>query len=156
MASSSGTIQTGIQVALVIVIAGLAYFLYQSITEPYERIERQQRITEDTRTRMANIRTALVDYERDSAAYPDSLNLLLQHIRKDTILSTRQDSVFGAEINLDSLLYSPRSGTRFPYTVRYGPGGDVPSGRPGYGRQDWNADGGSHPGECSQLGVAAA
>jgi hypothetical protein len=117
MASSSGTIQTGIQVALVIVIAGLAYFLYQSITEPYERIERQQRITEDTRTRMANIRTALVDYERDSAAYPDSLNLLLQHIRKDTILSTRQDSVFGAEINLDSLLYSPRSGTRFPYTV---------------------------------------
>ena len=117
MASSSGTIQTGIQIILGIVIVGLAYFLYQSITEPYERIERKQEITEQTRTRMSQVRTALVDYERDSAAYPDSLNLLLQHIRGDSILSTRQDSVFGGPVNLDSLFYSPRTGNRFQYTV---------------------------------------
>jgi len=117
MATSSGTIQTGIQIILGIVIVGLAYFLYQSITEPYERIERKQEITERTRARMANVRTALVDYERDSAAYPDSLNLLLQHVRNDSILSARQDSVFGTSINLDSLLYSPRTGNRFQYTV---------------------------------------
>lgn len=117
MATSSGAIQTGIQVLLGIVIIGLAYFLYQSITGPYDRIERQQQLTEETRQRMTNIRTALVDYERDSASYPDSLNLLLQHIRNDTILSTRQDSVFGSALNLDSLLYSPRSGNRFQYTV---------------------------------------
>jgi hypothetical protein len=117
MATSSGTIQTGIQIILGIVIVGLAYFLYQSITEPYERIERKQEITEQTRARMTNIRTALVDYERDSASYPDSLNLLLQHVRNDSILSTRQDSVFGTSINLDSLLYSPRTGKRFQYAV---------------------------------------
>ncbi len=117
MATSSGTIQKGIQIVLVVVILGLAYFLYQSVTEPYERIERQQRITKETRARMANIRTALIDYEQDSASYPDSLNLLLQHIREDTLLSTRQDSVFGSPINLDSLFYSPRSGNRFLYTV---------------------------------------
>ncbi len=117
MATSSGTIQKGIQVVLVIVIVGLAYFLYESITEPYDRIERQQRITEETRTRMSNIRSALVDYERDSASYPDSLNLLVQHIQKDSILSTRQDSVFGRTVNLDSLLHSPRTGNRFLYTV---------------------------------------
>ena len=117
MATSSGAIQTGIQVVLVIVILGLAYFLYRSIDEPYDRIERQQRIIKETRARMTNIRTALVDYEQDSASYPDSLNLLLQHIRQDTLLSTRQDSVFGSPINLDSLLYSPRSGNRFLYTV---------------------------------------
>lgn len=117
MATSSGAIQTGIQVLLGIVIIGLAYFLYQSITEPYDRIERQQQMTEETRQRMTNIRTALVDYERDSAYYPDSLDLLLQHVRNDTILSTRQDSVFGSTLNLDSLLYSPRSGDRYQYTV---------------------------------------
>jgi hypothetical protein len=117
MASSSGTIQTVIQVVLALVIAGLAYVLYQSITEPYERIERQEAITEATRARMANIRTALVDYERDSAAYPDSLGLLLQHIRNDSILSARQDSVFGTQLNLDSLFYSPRTGTAFSYAV---------------------------------------
>jgi hypothetical protein len=117
MASSSGTIQTVIQVVLALVIAGLAYVLYQSITEPYERIERQEAITEATRARMANIRTALVDYERDSAAYPDSMGALLKHIRNDSTLSARQDSVFGTRLNLDSLFYSPRTGTAFSYTV---------------------------------------
>jgi len=117
MATSSGTIQTGIQIILGIVIIGLAYFLYLSITEPYDRIERRQEITEQTRARMSHIRTALVDYERDSAAYPDSLNILLQHVRNDSLLSTRQDSVFGGPVNLDSLFYSPRSGNRFLYTV---------------------------------------
>jgi len=117
MASSSGAIQTGVQVILGIVIIGLAYFLYQSITEPYDRIERRQLMTEQTRVRMGHVRTGLIDYERDSASYPDSLNLLLQHIRRDSILSTRQDSIFGTSINLDSLLYSPRTGNRFQYTV---------------------------------------
>jgi hypothetical protein len=117
MASSSGALQTGIQVFLGLVIIGLAYFLYQSVTEPYERIERQQQRTEDTRQRMTNIRTALVDYERDSASYPDSLNLLIQHIRADSILSTRQDSVFGSALDLDSLLFSARSGERFQYAL---------------------------------------
>ena len=117
MATSSGTIQTAIQALLVVVILGLTYFLYQSITEPYERIEREQRLTEQTRQRMTNVRTALIDYERDSASYPDSLNILLQHIRSDSILSARQDSVFGRSISLDSLLFSPRTGNRFQYTV---------------------------------------
>lgn len=116
MATSSQT-QTVIQVVLGILIIGLTYFLYRSITEPYNRIERQQQTTEDTRQRMGHIRTALVDYERDSTNFPDSLDLLLQHIRQDTLLSTRQDSIFGESINLDSLLFSPRTGKRFAYTV---------------------------------------
>jgi type II secretory pathway pseudopilin PulG len=117
MAISSQGTRTGIQVGLGIVILVLAYFLYRSITEPYERIERQQRITEQTRERMSNIRTALIDYERDSTSYPDSLNILVQHIQSDSILATRQDSVFGGPLNLDSLLFSPRSGNPFQYTV---------------------------------------
>jgi len=117
MATSSGTIQTGVQIVLGIVIIVLAYFLYQSITAPYDRIERRQEITEQTRARMSQVRTALVDYERDSATYPDTLNLLLQHIRNDSILSTRQDSVFDGPVDLDSLLYSPRTGKRFQYAI---------------------------------------
>lgn len=117
MASSSGALQKGIQFFLGLVIIGLAYFLYLSVTEPYERIERQEQRVEDTRQRMTNIRTALVDYERDSASYPDSLDLLIQHIRADSALSTQQDSVFGSALNLDSLLYSSRSGERFDYAL---------------------------------------
>jgi len=33
------------------------------------------------------------------------------------MLSTAQDSIFGESINLDSLLFSPRTGNRFLYTV---------------------------------------
>lgn len=117
MATSSQGLRTGIQVVLGIIIIGLGYFLYESITEPYDRIERQQRITEQTRGRMGNIREALIEYERDSASYPDSLEILLQHIRRDTILSTQQDSIFGGTIDVDSLLFSPRTGNRFQYTV---------------------------------------
>lgn len=117
MATSRSQIRTGIQVVLGLVILALAYFLYYSITEPYERIERQERITEQTRTRMSHIRTGLVDYERDSASYPDTLSLLTEHIRNDSLLSTQQDSIFGEPINLDSLLYSPRTGNLFQYSV---------------------------------------
>ena len=117
MASRREQLRVGIQVVLGILILGLGYFLYYSITEPYERIERQQRITEETRARMGHIRTALIDYERDSATFPDSLDALIAHIQSDSLLTTAQDSVFGGSINLDSLLFSPRSGKRFQYAV---------------------------------------
>jgi hypothetical protein len=117
MASRSSQIRIGIQAVLAVAILGLAYYLYYSITEPYERIERQQEITEQTRARMSNIRTALIDYERDSTDFPDSLDVLMKHIQGDSLLTNAQDSVFGGPINLDSLFYSPRTGNRFLYTV---------------------------------------
>jgi hypothetical protein len=117
MASRSKQIRIGLQVVLAVVILGLSYYLYYSITEPYNRIERQQQVTERTRARMAHIRTALIDYERDSTSFPDSLALLLDHVRRDTALLAPPDSATGDSINLDSLLYSPRTGASFQYTV---------------------------------------
>lgn len=117
MATRSEQIRLGIQVLLVVAILGLAYFLYYSITEPYERVERQQQRIETTRARMDNVRTALIDYERDSTSFPDSLDVLKTHIQRDSVLSTQQDSIFGGPLNLDSLFYSGRSGERFQYAV---------------------------------------
>jgi hypothetical protein len=117
MASRTEQIRIGIQALLAVAILGLAYFLYYSITEPYNRIERQQQLTERTRDRMSDIRTALIDYERDSTSFPDSLDQLLPHIRQDSTLSAAQDSVFSEQFNIDSLFYSPRSGNRFEYAV---------------------------------------
>jgi type II secretory pathway pseudopilin PulG len=117
MASSSQGLRTGIQVVLAIIIIGLAYVLYQSITEPYDRIQRQQQLTEQTRQRMSAIRTALIEYERDSTTYPDSLELLLAHVQRDSALQVEYDSLLGANFTLDSLLYSPRTGSRFMYSV---------------------------------------
>jgi hypothetical protein len=117
MASRSTQLRIGLQVVLAAVILGLSYYLYYSITEPYDRIERQQQLTERTRARMTHIRRALVDYERDSTSFPDSLSLLLDHVRRDSTLLSPPDSAAGDSITLDSLLYSPRTGTPFQYTV---------------------------------------
>lgn len=121
MASRSNTLQVSIQGVLVVLILGLAYYLYYSITEPYDRIERQEALTEQTRTRMIHVRTALIDYERDKDTFPDSLGMLLTHVRadlkEDSVLSAGGDSTFARSVNLDSLLYSPRSGKRFIYKV---------------------------------------
>lgn len=121
MASRSSQLQVSVQGVLVILILGLSYYLYYSITEPYDRIERQEELTEQTRTRMATVRKALVDYERDSTTFPDSLEGVLGHVRQDlkedSLLAPGGDSTFAQSVNLDSLLYSPRSGKPFTYTV---------------------------------------
>ena len=115
--ASSQSIRTGIQVVLAIVIIVLSYVLYESITEPYERIERQQRLTELTRQRMSHIRTGLIQFSQSRDSFPDSLNTLVSFLRQDSSIMANQDSIFGASINLDSLLYSPRTGKQFQYTV---------------------------------------
>ena len=117
MAIKSNSLRITLQVVLALVIAGLSYFLYYSITEPYEAIEREQRLTEQVRNRMSDIRTVLNRYERDSTTYPDSLDQLMAHIQQDSALLANRDSVFMTSFELDSMLYSPRSGNRFVYTL---------------------------------------
>ncbi len=117
MASSSRPLRIGIQILLAIVIVGLSYWLYLSITEPYEAVEEQQRITSLTRDRMGDLRTALVRFETVNGRYPSSLDSLIAFVRMDSVLSANPDSVFGPGFVPDSLPYSPRTGDRFEYAV---------------------------------------
>jgi hypothetical protein len=117
MASNGQGLRTGLQVLLGILIVGLAYWLYVSITEPYKVIERQRELTEVTRTRMDHIRKALVRYEVVHGRYTSSLDTLVHFVKEDSILAYRADSVFGAGFQPDSLPYSPRTGRRFELAV---------------------------------------
>lgn len=118
MASSSQGLRTGIQIGLGIAIIALTYFLYVSITEPYEAIEREQEVTQQTRQRMDHVRKALIQYERETDRFPGSLDSLITYMRADTTFSP--DSLYQdieGEVNIDSILYSPRTGSAFEYTV---------------------------------------
>lgn len=117
MAVSSQAVNKVIQLLLAVVIAGLGYFLYVSITEPYEVVERQKEMTRLTRERMAQVRTALTNYERAEDRYPYTLDSLVMYIRADSLMSAKPDSVFGPGFMLDSLIYSPRTGKEFEYSV---------------------------------------
>lgn len=123
MASNSGeTVRKVVQVVLAIVIAGLAYYLYYSITEPYERIERQRELTELTRQRMMDIRAGMIRHKEVRDSFPDSLGQLKQFIQEDSLTWAARDSIFetaaqDVEFNIDSLFYSPRTGNRFVLVV---------------------------------------
>ncbi len=95
----------------------LAYVLYISITEPYQVIERQKELTVLTRQRMDQVRTGLVLYERRNGHFPGSLDSLLIFVKMDSLLTIKADSIFGRGFLADSMIYSPRTGKPFEYTL---------------------------------------
>ena len=117
MASSSQGIRIGIQIVLAIVIIGLGYWLYVSITAPWAVVERQQELTERTRARMDNVRAALIRYEERQDRFPATLDSLQMWVQTDSVIRAHADSLFGRGFEADSLIYSPRTGKMFEYAV---------------------------------------
>ena len=111
-------IKIAVQVVLSLVILALGYWLYSSITGPWERVERERAITESTRGRMTQVRIALVRHERSEDRFPGSIDSLLLWVAQDSVIQSNPDSVFEAtDIFLDSLIYSPRTGRKFEYVL---------------------------------------
>ncbi|MBT3449073.1 MAG: hypothetical protein HOC28_11450 [Bacteroidetes Order II. Incertae sedis bacterium] len=117
MASSSRGLQTVLQVVLGLAIVALGYFLYVSITAPYEAIERRQELTDRTRARMNQVRTAMIQYQRDNGRYISSLDSLMMWVNTDSTMVAGADSVFGEGFMADSLIFSPRTGSMFGLAV---------------------------------------
>jgi hypothetical protein len=114
--ASSG-LRTGIQLGLAVVILGLSYLLYVSLTAPYEKIERQRELTEQARSRMQMVRTALMRYERTYDRFPGSLDTLKFYLR-DSLSAAERDSLFERSLPpIDTLLVSPRTNQRFDYAL---------------------------------------
>ena len=115
--TNQGT-KIAIQVLLTIVIVALGYWLYLSITGPWKAIEMERAITENTRTQLTLVRTALVRHDRVEDRFPGTIDSLMLWVMQDSVTMANPDSVFGAEgINLDSLIYSPRTGRKFEYSL---------------------------------------
>lgn len=117
MASNSQGLRIGIQVVLAIAIVALGYWLYLSITGPWEEVERQQEMTRLTRVQMDEVRNALIIHERQTDDFPGTLDSLLLWIATDSFAVANRDSLFGADFDPDSLFFSPRTGARFEYTL---------------------------------------
>ena len=117
MASSSQGLRIGIQVALALIIVALAYWLYVSITEPYQVILREERLTDLTRQRMDHVRQAMIRFEADSSRYPMTLDTLVMYVKRDSAIQADSEEIFGPDFNPDSLIFSPRTGNRFELAV---------------------------------------
>ncbi len=114
MASSQG-LRIAIQVLLGIAILALGYWLYVSITAPWVAVEQERAITAETRGQMGKVRIALIRHERALDKFPSTLDSLVIWVRTDSATVANWDSLYG--VNPDSMLYSPRTGNRFLYTL---------------------------------------
>lgn len=117
MASSSQGLRIAIQVLLGIAIVALAYWLYVSITAPWAAVEHEREVTRLTRQQMDKVRTALIRYERETDRFPGTLDSLMMWVNTDSFMVANSDSLFGEAFNTDSLIYSPRTGNTFVYSV---------------------------------------
>ena len=114
----SHRVKVVIQAMMAIVIVVLGYWLYQSIKAPWAEVERRAEVERLTRARMAQVRTALISYERQEGRFPGGLDSLVMWVAQDSIIGMNPDSVFGEDgFNLDSLIFSPRTGSEFMYTL---------------------------------------
>ncbi|TDI69526.1 MAG: hypothetical protein E2O85_05410 [Bacteroidetes bacterium] len=113
---SRGT-QLALQAALGVLIIVLIFVLIDSIVSPYKEVERRKEVTELTRTRMDDVRQALIVYQRRNGRYVTSLDSLVMWFHADSALAASTDSLFGLGFQVDSLPYSPRTGNRFELAV---------------------------------------
>lgn len=116
MAAPSQGLRVGIQVLLALIIVALSYWLYRSIIDPYKVIEEQERLTEVTRSRMANIRTAMIQYQERNNRFTTSLDSL-RFFLQDSLSQAQRDSLFGPEFVIDSVFYSARAPQQFNLQV---------------------------------------
>ena len=115
---ASNGLRVGLQILLGILIIGLSYVLYLSITEPYAEVERQQELTAMTRARMDQIRQVAIHYESQNDRFPLSLDTLVMYAKADSAFLADIDSLLRmTAFNADSLLVSPRTGKNFLYSA---------------------------------------
>ena len=111
----SNGVRTALQVILLLVIIGLGYWLYRSITDPWAEVQRQEAMTQRVRDRMLLNRQVLIRFNEVNNRFPQTLDSVVIFARTDSALIAN-DSIFRG-LPLDSLIFSPRTGARFLYTA---------------------------------------
>ena len=95
--------------------------LYDAIVTPYQKVLQEKAVTEAVRTRMLNVKTALIRYNNTNKKFPSSLDSLVLYVQTDSATVALSDSIFAEKppytFNIDSLIYSPRTGERFFYQL---------------------------------------
>lgn len=107
-----------------IIIIFLAYWLYDSIVTPYQTVIQKQEMTNRVRTRMLTLKDALVQYESKYGHFPPTeggLDSVVLYLKTDSTMLAIGDTLFALKppsvYAPDSLIVTPRSGSRFTYTL---------------------------------------
>jgi hypothetical protein len=113
-----------LSVVLGIIIIFLSWWLYDSIVTPYQVVEQRKAETERVRTRLLTLKDAFVQYEASYGHFPPTeggLDSIVTFLKTDSLMIAMGDSLFKQvpplTYNPDSMIITPRTNTRFTYTL---------------------------------------
>ena len=113
-----------LSLVLGIIIIFLSWWLYDSIVTPYQTVERRKAETQQVRTRLLSVKDALVQYASKYGHFPPTeggLDSVVNYLKTDSMMIAMGDTLFRQQpplvYNPDSIVYSPRTGAKFNYTV---------------------------------------
>lgn len=113
-----------LSVVLGLIIVALSWWLYDSIVTPYKVVQERQAEKERVRTRMLTLKDAFVQYESKYGHFPPTdggLDSIVTYLQTDSIMVSMGDTLFMQMYPLvyspESMIVTPRSGTRFEYTL---------------------------------------
>lgn len=101
-----------VDILLVIVIVGLSAGLWYVIWSPGQKLAREEDMKWESRSRMAALRTAQIEYFSAKQTYTANLDSLLMFVQ-DSVPQHRRDSLFTklylTSFSFDSLRHTPKS-----------------------------------------------
>ena len=113
-----------LSIVLGVIIIALSFWLYDSIVTPYQEVKEREAETERVRTRMLSLKDALVQYEARFGHFPPTeggLDSIVTYLKTDSMMVAMGDTLFRQApplvYNPDEIIFSPRSNTRFSYTL---------------------------------------
>ena len=112
-------------ILLGVIIVGMSYYLYRSITDPYQAVLDEREMVERERHRMEVARDAIVQYNRRLGNYPPTeggLDSLVAFLKEDSLMVADGEELFEfrapSSYDPDSVVFSPRPPhNRFEYTL---------------------------------------
>lgn len=107
-----------VSIFLLLVILGLGYWLYVSITGPWQKVQEERAVTEQVRDRMTQINTALRYYNEQNNTFPANLDSLMVFLERDSLFQVQKEEILKMRhFDPSTFLRSPRSGNMFTYAL---------------------------------------
>jgi hypothetical protein len=107
-----------LSILLLIVIVGLGYWLYASITGPWQQVQKERQMTEQVRERMFQINNAIRFHNDRTGRFPESLDSLMAFLEADSLFQLRATNILVMnEFDPATFLNSPRTGNSFTYEL---------------------------------------
>ena len=107
-----------LSIVLLIVIIGLGFWLYTSITGPWKEVQEERRVTEQVRNHMTAINNAIRYHNEQRGRFPANTDSLIIFLETDSLFQADPNEILrNRNVNLGNLLRSPRTGSVFTYAL---------------------------------------